>query len=721
MMSKQPVYETKNNTDQMAKPITDWPKEPSVMDLNADLMMARPGRDKTVQRVTKWLALKEAKQPIQKNKKGRVRSSIQPKLVRRTAEWRYPALSEPFLSGEETWKVSPTTFEDVDGARKNQLVLNYQFRTKMNSVKFIDDYVRACVDEGTAIVKVGWIRETRKVEKVVPTWTFYQDETPENVELLGQALQLMNENPQGFEELPAEIQEAARYSLEKGIPVVAVISGSTKIKEEVIVKNHPTLTIVNFANIYIDPSCEGDISKANFAVMSFETSKAELLKDGRYKNLDQVNWGSESPHMQPEHVSASDNVIQFKDELRRRVVAYEYWGFYDVMGDDNLVPIVATWIGGTMIRMEENPFPDQAIPFVVVPYLPEKDSVTGETDAELLEENQAVLGALMRGIIDTMGRSASGQTGYAKGVLDPVNERKFLDGEDYQFNPGMNPDVILYQHRFPEIPASALNMLTIQNQEAEAISGVKAFSGGLSSEAFGDVAAGMRGMLDAQGKREMSILRRLCQGMEEIGRKIIAMNGVFLSEDEFVQVTNEEFVQVSREDLQGEFNTKVEIATAEVDANRAADLGFLLQTMGPTMPFELVKMILIEIVRLKRMPHLARQLEKYEPQPDPLEQAKKELEIAELQAKTAELQARAAMNQAKARAIASEADLKDLDFLEQETGTKHARDMEKIQTQAESNQMRDITKRVLDPENQISKPYDVDNALRLHSLAQGTV
>jgi hypothetical protein len=357
----------------------------------------------------------------------------------------------------------------------------------------------------------------------------------------------------------------------------------------------------------------------------------------------------------------------------------------------------------------------------VVPYLPEKDSVTGETDAELLEENQAVLGALMRGVIDTMGRSANGQTGYAKGALDPVNMTRFQNGEDYEFNPNTDPSAMIYQHKFPEIPASALNMLTIQNQEAEAISGVKAFSGGLSSEAYGDVAAGMRSMLDAAGKREMSIMRRLGQGMEEIGRKIIAMNGVFLSEEEFVQVTNEEFVQISREDLAGEFNTKVDIATSEVDANRASDLGFLLQTMGPTLPFDIVKMILIEILRLKRMPHVARALEKYTPQPDPLDQAKKELEIAELQAKTSELQARAAMNQAKARAIASEADLKDLDFLEQETGTKHARDMEKIQTQAESNQMRDITKRVLDPNNQITKPFDVDNALNLQRLAQSTV
>ena len=93
-----------------------------------------------------------------------------------------------------------------------------------------------------------------------------------------------------------------------------------------------------------------------------------------------------------------------QDDLRRKVVAYEYWGFYDVDGTGVLTPIVATWIGSTMIRMELNPYPDQAIPLVVVPYMPVRKSLTGEADAELLEENQKILGAVMRGMIDVLGR-----------------------------------------------------------------------------------------------------------------------------------------------------------------------------------------------------------------------------------------------------------------------------------------------------------------------------
>jgi hypothetical protein len=154
-------------------------------------------------------------------------------------------------------------------------------------------------------------------------------------------------------------------------------------------------------------------------------------------------------------------------------------------------------------------------------------------------------------MIDLLGRSANSQQGFAKGMLDPLNRRRFDNGEDYEFNPNVNPQQGLIQHKYPELPQSAMLMLNLQNSEAEALTGVKSFAGGMSGNAYGDVVAGIRGVLDAASKREMAILRRLAQGMVEIGNKIIAMNAVFLSEEEVVRVTNQEFVKVKREDLKG--------------------------------------------------------------------------------------------------------------------------------------------------------------------------
>ena len=345
-----------------------------------------------------------------------------------------------------------------------------------------------------------------------------------------------------------------------------------------------------------------------------------------------------------------------------------------------------------MIRMEENPFPDGKIPFVLVPYLPVKRDVFGEPDAELLEDNQKLLGATTRGIVDLLGRSANGQQGFAKGMLDPLNRRRYDNGQNYEFNPTMNPMQGIIEHKFPEIPQSAMAMLQLQNQEAEALTGVKSFSGGMSGEAYGDVAAGIRGMLDAASKREMAILRRLAQGISQVGRKIIAMNAEYLSEEEVVRVTNDEYVTIKREDLAGEFDLEVDIATAEVDNAKSQDLGFMLQTMGPNMDPQISMQLLAEIAELKRMPALAHRLRNWQPQPDPVAEQLKQLELQKLQAELEKLQTEAEYNRARAKLAASQADKVDLDYVEQETGTQHERDMDKQQAQARGNQALEITK-----------------------------
>src|SRR5205823_4026655 len=133
-------------------------------------------------------------------------------------------------------------------------------------------------------------------------------------------------------------------------------------------------------------------------------------------------------------------------------------------------------------------------------------------------------------------------------MLDATNRRKYEKGLDYEFNPNVNPLEGVFMHKFPEIPQSAPLMVQMQQQEAESMTGVKSFAQGVSGNSLGDVAAGVRGALDAASKRELAILRRLAKGVIAIGRKIIAMNAQFLSEEEVIRVTNEQFVTIRRDD-----------------------------------------------------------------------------------------------------------------------------------------------------------------------------
>jgi len=406
--------------------------------------------------------------------------------------------------------------------------------------------------------------------------------------------------------------------------------------------------------------------------------------------LDKINIENNSILSEPDHASQDESTFNFSDKPRKKFVAYEYWGYWDIDNTGILKPIVSTWVGNVMIRLEENPFPDQKLPFISAQYLPVRKSVYGEPDGELLKDNQQVVGAVTRGMMDIMGRSANGQVGIKKGVLDVTNKRKFDKGMDYEFNSNEDPRQAIFMHTFPEIPRSAEFILGMQNAEAESISGIKSFNNGITGNALGDTVGGQMNALDATAKRELGILRRMAQGMKDIGRKIISMNAEFLDEVEVIRITNELFIEVRKDDLAGNFDLTLTISTAEADAAKAQELSFMLQTVGPNQDPELTKMIQVEIARLRKMPALAKKLEDYKPQPDPVAQEKAQLEIELLKAQIANESAKAQENTvdvdlkkaktvteiAKGRNLDSKSDGQDLDFIEQEAGVKQKQTLE---------------------------------------------
>ena len=658
----------------------DWKNPPTVEDLKADFDSAEPAHSTHIKNVQGYLQNLSGKLKVKLPKN---RSQVQPKLIRKQAEWRYAALSEPFLADKDLFNVEARTYEDGQRAKDNELLLNYQFNTKLNKINFIDEYVRTAVDEGTVVVQVGWKYEEAEEEAEVDITA-----TPEQAQMY-----MIEQVRQG-----KLSQEEAMAKLQSGVPINL---GTKKIKKTVVKHNHPTLRICEFDELVIDPTCEGDLSKAQFIISPFETSISELKRDSSYKNLDKLLGQGESL-IDADTADAKflelfndeeNSSFEFKDVARRKFTAYEYFGYWDVDGTGLTKPIRAVYVGSTMIKLEELPFPDGKLPFVLVQYLPKRKSIYGEPDGALLEDNQAILGAVTRGMIDIMGRSANGQQGLQKGMLDAANMKKFQDGEDFFYNPGFDPRTSIHMQTYPEIPRSAMEMVNLQNMEAESMTGVKAFSQGINGAALGSTATGARGALDSASKRELGILRRLSKGIEEIGRKIIAMNAEFLSDEEVIRVTHQEFRTIHREDLAGEYDLKLSISTPEADNQKAQELSFMLQTTAQSSAPEEVRMIRAEIARLRNMPELAKKIESFQPQPNELEQQKAQLELQLLQAQIQETmakaqayandipikQGKAAVEQAKARNLHSKSDQQDLDFLRKDQGIEHQEHLDKLE------------------------------------------
>ena len=575
------------------------------------------------------------------------KSQIVSQDIRKQLEWMIPSLADPFLSSPDIIKCNPITWEDVPSARQNELLLNTQFCRKFPRYNFLMKSLKVLAMEGTLVVQTGWDYEDEEVEEMVETVVI---------------------DPESGEEM-----------------IIMAKQKVTKVK-----KNQPTAVVCRNEDIYIDPTCMDNMDKCQFVIHRYESDLSTLKADGRYKNLDQVEK-HEGQVRDNGYYPQDHTYFTFEDKARKKMVMYEYWGNYDVNEDGIAEPIVCSWIGNTVVRLQSNPYPDKKPPFIVVPFNAVPFQIYGDSLASVIGDNQKVKTAIIRGVIDNMAQSNNGQVGMKKGSLDIANRKKFLQGNNFEYN-GDKGD--FWQGSYNQIPGSAFDVMTLMNNEIESQTGVKSFSGGISGNALGSTATGARGALDATATRRISLVRNIAENLiKPLMRKWMSYNAEFLEAEEIVRITNEEFIPIKRDDLTGNIDIDISISTAEDNNAKSQELSFLLQTLGNTMPFEMTQMIIAEIAKLSRMPDLEKRIRDFKQEPDPAAQQMQQAEMERLALENQKLQSEIARNNAragedeidiqlkmqkaqveaaKARKLGSEADMTDLDFLLKNDGIDRA-------------------------------------------------
>ena len=575
------------------------------------------------------------------------KSQIVSQDIRKQLEWMIPSLADPFLSSPDIIKCNPITWEDVPSARQNELLLNTQFCRKFPRYNFLMKSLKVLAMEGTLVVQTGWDYEDEEVEEMVETVVI---------------------DPESGEEM-----------------IIMAKQKVTKVK-----KNQPTAVVCRNEDIYIDPTCMDNMDKCQFVIHRYETDLSSLRADGRYKNLDKVDK-YEGQNMDNGYYPQDHTYFTFEDKARKKMVMYEYWGNYDVNEDGIAEPIVCSWIGNTVVRLQSNPYPDKKPPFIVVPFNAVPFQIYGDSLASVIGDNQKVKTAIIRGVIDNMAQSNNGQVGMKKGSLDIANRKKFLQGNNFEYN-GDKGD--FWQGSYNQIPGSAFDVMTLMNNEIESQTGVKRFSGGITGSALGSTATGARGALDATATRRISLVRNIAENLiKPLMRKWMSYNAEFLEAEEIVRITNEEFIPIKRDDLTGNIDIDISISTAEDNNAKSQELSFLLQTLGNTMPFEMTQMIIAEIAKLSRMPDLEKRIRDFKQEPDPAAQQMQQAEMERLALENQKLQSEIARNNAragedeidiqlkmqkaqveaaKARKLGSEADMTDLDFLLKNDGIDRA-------------------------------------------------
>lgn len=580
------------------------------------------------------------------------KSSIVSRDIKKTEIWQHATIIDPFVSNTDMVRCSPVSAGDKPIADQTETLLNHFFCREFDRYNLISEAYRIEQREGTVVARVGWEFQEEEVEVQVPITKMVAVPTPQGV-----------------------------------VPQPQIVGYETQTEMRTVV-NRPTADNRDNKTLWIDPTEKQNISKAQFVIEHFKSSISRLTQEGLYENLDEIDVKTdEYTDSEEQTYDDSDNMsFKFKDRARAELDVYEYWGNYDLNDDGIAEAIVCTWVGNTIIRLDENPYPDQEVPYISVAMNPEPFSINGRPNADMQSTDQKMNTSIIRSIMDTLDSSTQGQRGYQEGTLDPANERKFKSHQDFKFQ-GEKPN--FWEGKHADINPSIVQFYEMIRRDQSELTGVRPFAGGEGN--FGSATAARQAM-GAVAKLEVDISRNLSENFViPLLRKWTSMMNAFMEPQEVERITGKPYVPPAPDNMNGSIDIRIEVNTAESDKAKADRLAFQLQTMGQSLPFELTKMLLVEQAELEKMPGLAKRIMEYQPQPDPMEQQMKQLQMQEIQASIMEKQSRARenevdmklkesqtiLNQAKARQAHGLADSDEQAFVDQATGKTHQQELEK--------------------------------------------
>jgi len=604
-----------------------WKKRPKLSDLKKDYDNAKTYHDIKLDKIAKIRDIYNEPTTVQQRKgTQRLKSTYTSKLVKKQLRWAIPNIENPVLTDENLFVLTPKDQSVINETETNADILNYQWNTEIGKTSFVNESVRKLVIEGTCIVKVGWHVKTEKKEVAEKKPVFTSDPAKVN-DVLAKAQQ----DPEMFNKLKQmyDRQGKVPYGVEIDI-----------VEKEIVVENRPKLEVKDNRAIIIDPKAKGDFSNAKFLIDIQETDYATLKQNDSYFNLDSVkdyilNKYEDEASLYNSLLMKTDEEydnFEFSDLARKKVVMYEYWGYYDVNGDGTLTPIVAAWINNKLVRLEENPFPHGKIPYAIALYEPDLNGTfTGETDVLLLEDDQKGLTGTIRAMQDITNDDTIGQEFIDSSIFESTVQRQNYErGKTVWLRQGANPREAIYRKETKPVPPVLFNMRQLYSEHATLLTGIENLDGGQQSRLTRGV-AGSLDSVDAKNNREMEVLRRYLSMLETAGSLILSMNKEYLLSGYLYTKHNKIKIVQDIESLKDNYHIKIKVSTPAIDDAIARKIAFMLQTNGSRMSDRMATLHYIEIAKLWNRYDLVKAMEEELNQPPSQEQQlAQQLEIERL-------------------------------------------------------------------------------------------
>ena len=628
-------------------PINDLTKDEMLDIITHDLQDSRPYHDDVMSEIAVWIDEYNG-EPYGNEVDGR--SKIVWKLIKKQGESLISNIIKPFLGNYDIVNIDPVTEADVYKSKIDEKLINHYWNKEFKAIRFLKALGKVLVPEGTAFVRVGWERETKVREQTIP-----------------------------LKALTEEIQQ--RFG-ERGAEFIENTDGTVTIRVVNILSNKPTAKVVRNEDVYIDPTAD-TFEESKFLIYEMRVSLSDIKKDTVYdqdavKRLEKIihqNDDTRQDGFDLHNYNTSD--FEFKDDARKKITLYEYWGEYDLDGDGNTEPVVATMAkygeDTLILRMERNPFPFKKIPFVCIPLYDEPFKIHGRSLSDMISDEQKLSTSIVRGIIDNMANSNNGTKFFKKGALDATNFNRLKRGDKYiEINTHDSINTAIMDGSFNQLPSDVYNMLGMLDTQAESMSGVSKIMQGIPGSELKSSTSNFSTMMTQSQIRLLDITNNITNGLKEMLRMWMSMTITYVDNQEIKRITGIDIPILKQQETQRlvqefglnelpedtamkammlvaqevedmfdrkdlKYDIKMKVGTDGLKQIKIQNLNMLMQQLAPlsqagSIPPDAIKLLVADLADQLDRPDIAQMITEYQPQPDPMAQKARELELAQMEA-----------------------------------------------------------------------------------------
>lgn len=549
------------------------------------------------------------------------RSSYVAKEAQKAVNWWIPNAMKPFMSSNDIADFLPRTGDDVQKAKSQNVLINYQFNNDFPKYQFLYTSLQLYASEGTVVSRTGWLHEEET--EVIP----FEGLTDQEIYDLGQ-----NGAEIRIEESRDIIPDAMIDPMKRPFKIH---KGTATITKTTV--SRPDAEPLKFEDFYIIGET---IEDSDCCIQRIDTNRSDLrLKDkkynenGIYSNVDDIitpgkdskDAGLAQERAEELRTYGQDDDQNQDQRSREEITIYEYYGKIDINGDGIAEPVVVVWSGNTILRVSENPFPDKEPPFVGAPFSPIPFSFHGNGLPYFLEDITKVKTAIMRTFIDLMANSTNGMKHVQKGTIDQLNIRRLREAKigtvvEWDDLNGKRDDIK------NDIPSSLQSMYELFTGEGENESGITRYNQGLDAKSLNKTATGITAIMNQSQMRTWETVTRFAeQYMKPLFRKWIAYNKEFLDKSVAVRVVGSEYTEISKDDIKGNYDLSINVAIAGSEEAKSQKIIQMLQMVQPlvqagALPPSHITKLIAELEELWGFKDLAQELtamiEQQEAQPE---------------------------------------------------------------------------------------------------------